>query len=189
MVLRPLQLRGDLVTASPKVNVPFDPVQSLAVWTVLTKGNFGLANSQHASPHIRCVALLLVVADVGVCSRTSTTAMTLTVSPDVSASSAMRISSFHQRSDELGIARVAVARGLADLPRGTLCTPLPGPTAKEVCMYFTMQNSERYTSRRRFPLLDSPRVGVMCGVTCGRSLCMFCVLLVVRTLWEVLRHL
>ena len=31
MVLRPLQLRGDLVTASPKVNVLFDPVQSLAV--------------------------------------------------------------------------------------------------------------------------------------------------------------
>ena len=33
------------------------------------------------------------------------------------------------------------------------------------------------------------RVGVMCGVTRGRSLCMFCVFLVVRTLWEVLRHL
>ena len=61
----------------------------------------------------------------------------------------------HRRSDELGIARVTVAYGLAHLPRGSLCRS----TAKEVCMYCTTQDSERYTSRRRFQLLDSLKGG------------------------------
>ena len=88
MVFRPLQLRGDLVTVSPKVNVLFAPIQSLVVWDGLDHWQLsksmqpiGLANSQHASPHRRCVALLFVGEDVG----------TLTVAPDVSVNSAMQI--------------------------------------------------------------------------------------------------
>ena len=59
----------------------------------------------------------------------------------------------HRRSDELGIARVTVAHGLAHLPRGSLCRP----TAKEVCMYCTTQDSERYTSAAAVSTLGLPK--------------------------------
>ena len=149
----------------------------------------GLATSQHAAAH----ALCRIIARRGRCWRE---VQNLNGSNDAHRGAGC----FCQLRDADQIRPVCVLTNLASLasqlPIGWpifheahFALRHPGPLTRK-CACTAQRKTLRGTLRGGgFHSWTPLRVGVMCGVTCGRSLCMFCVFLVVRTLWEVLRRL